>query len=173
MSHRPAVELYNHTGLGLVLSSVWTGLHTDVRGRDWNELACVGFQNDVVEMSVSANQIATSRKHQFENQTWEEVALRQRMHLLRNDKNAYLSLRVVMLWTQDACVVHLSSAVFLNLPDLIDRSTSLNPEKLEVTDSGTVIACVCLYWIEIYPVGVHEDFRSDQGHSDDRLGQDL
>ena len=48
VSHRSAVELYNHTGLGLALSSVGTGLHTDVHGRDWNELACVGFQNDVV-----------------------------------------------------------------------------------------------------------------------------
>ena len=123
-------------------------------------------------MSLSANQIATPRKHQFENQTWAEVALRQRMHLPRNDKNAYSGLRVVMLWTQDAWVVHLRSMVSRNLPDLIDRWTSLNPEKLEVTDSGTVIAYVCLYWIEICTAGVHEDFRSDQGQ-DDRLGQDL
>ena len=94
------------------------------------------------------------------------------MHLPRNDKNAYSGLRVVMLWTQDAWVVHLRSAVFLNWPDLVGRLTGLCPEKLEAMDLGTVIAYVCLYWIEICPAGVHEDFRSDQGQ-DDRLGQDL
>ena len=48
VSHRSAVELYNHSGLGLVVSSFGISLYADVRGRDWNELACVGFQNDVV-----------------------------------------------------------------------------------------------------------------------------
>ena len=54
MSHRSAVQLYNHTGLGLVWSSIGISLYAGVRGRDLNVWACVGFQNDAIKMALSA-----------------------------------------------------------------------------------------------------------------------
>ena len=46
VSHRPAVELYNHTGLDLDLSWAESYLHADVRGRDLIGMALTGFQTD-------------------------------------------------------------------------------------------------------------------------------
>lgn len=46
MSHRPAVELYNHTVLDLDLSSAESYLHAEVRGRDLIGMALTGFQTD-------------------------------------------------------------------------------------------------------------------------------